>query len=51
MVGTDSDYIGKSFDVRSMERMKSGSRRGSSFTIVEVISIIIALRTCATYGY
>ncbi len=38
VVGTDSDcYVGKSFDVRSMERMHRGSRRGSSFTIMEVL--------------
>eukprot|EP01084_Bolivina_argentea_P049842 91671_1 len=36
VAGTGSDCsIGKTFDVRSIERMQKGSRRGSSFTIVE----------------
>ncbi len=40
VVGTDSDYMGKEFDIRSMERMAHGSRHGS-FTVVEVIRIIL----------
>ncbi len=49
VAGTGSDCsIGKTFDVRSIERMQKGSRRGSSFTIVEVIyHFFLILRTCA----